>query len=58
MENEEYSDKVSFKIIVEKSSLDYIQKEIINATNGKAEINKDEEDIYFKENNRLFKEID
>ena len=25
---------------------------------GKAEINKDEEDIYFKENNRLFKEID
>lgn len=58
MEKEEYSDKVSFIIIVEKSSLDYIQKEIINATNGKAEISKEEEDIYFKENNRLFKEID
>lgn len=58
IENEEYSDKVSFNIIVQKSSLEYIEKEIINVTNGKAEINKDEEDIYFKENNRLFKEID
>ena len=58
IENEEYSDKVSFNIIVQKSSLEYIEKEIINVTNGKAEISEDEEDTYFKENNRLFKKID
>ena len=58
IENEEYSDKVSFNIIVQKSSLEYIEKEIINVTNGKAEISVDEEDTYFKENNRLFKKID
>lgn len=58
IENEEYSDKVSFNIIVETSALEYIEKEIINVTNGKADISKDKEDTYFKENNRLFKNID
>lgn len=57
IENEEYSDKVSFIIIAETNDANVIEKEIANATNGKASVSRDDEDIYFKEENRLFKEI-
>ncbi|BFK81825.1 MULTISPECIES: YigZ family protein [Clostridium] len=57
IEDSEYTDKVTIFIYAENEVAKVIEKEVIEATNGKAIINKSEEDIYFKENNRLFKAI-
>lgn len=57
IEDSEYTDKVTIFIYAENEVAEVIEKEVIETTNGKAIINKSEEDIYFKENNRLFKAI-
>ncbi|MBP1889581.1 putative YigZ family protein [Clostridium moniliforme] len=57
IEDSEYTDKVILHIYAEKSIVPKIEKEVTEATNGKAIISKGEEGIYFKENNRLFKVI-
>ncbi|MBT9832771.1 YigZ family protein [Clostridium baratii] len=57
IEDSEYTDKVTIFIYAENGVAELIEKEVIEATNGKAIISKSEEDIYFKENNRLFKAI-
>ncbi|CUP63056.1 YigZ family protein [Clostridium baratii] len=57
IEDSEYTDKVTIFIYAENEVAKVIEKEVIEATNGKAIISKSEEDIYFKENNRLFKAI-
>ncbi len=57
IEDSEYTDKVTLHIYAENSIIPLIEKEVTEATNGKAIISKAEEGIYFKENNRLFKVI-
>lgn len=57
IEDTEYSDKVIIHILAEDSIKELIEKEVINSTNGKAEISFSEGDIYFKEENRLYKII-
>ncbi|MBS6006507.1 MAG: YigZ family protein [Clostridium baratii] len=57
IEDSEYTDKVIIFIYAENEVAKVIEKEVIEATNGKAIISKSEEDIYFKEDNRLFKAI-
>ncbi|CUO93349.1 protein co-occurring with transport systems (COG1739) [Clostridium baratii] len=57
IEDSEYTDKVTIFIYAENEVAKVIEKEVIEATNGKAIISKSEEDIYFKEDNRLFKAI-
>lgn len=57
IEDSEYADKVKLYIYVEKTVAPIIEKEVTEATNGKAVISKAEEGIYFKEENRLFKGI-
>lgn len=57
IEDSEYTDKVTVHIYAEKIVVPTIEKEVIEATNGKAIISKTEEGIYFKEDNRLFKGI-
>mgnify|MGYP003448964724 CR=1 FL=1 len=57
IEDSEYADKVKLYIYAEKTVAPIIEKEVTEATNGKAVISKAEEGIYFKEENRLFKGI-
>lgn len=57
IEDSEYTDKVKIKLLCEKSLVESVEKEFIEATNGKISIEKSEEDIYFKEGTRLFKNI-
>lgn len=58
IENTEYSDVVKTEIRSEISKAEEIKKMIIENTNGKAEIEEVDKDIYFKEENRLFETID
>ena len=55
IEDTEYTDKVIVHILAEVSVADEIEKEAIEASNGKIIVEKSEKDIYFKEENRLFK---
>lgn len=57
IEDTEYTDKVVAHILAELSVADEIEKSAIEASNGKVSINKSDVDIYFKENNKLFKVI-
>lgn len=57
IEDSEYADKVKLYIYAQKEIAPIIEKEVTEATNGKAVISKAEEGIYFKEENRLFKGI-
>lgn len=57
IEDSEYTDKVVVHIYAENSIIETIEKEVTEATNGKAAIEKSEEGIYFKEENRLYKAI-
>lgn len=57
IEDSEYTDKVIVHIFAENSIIETIEKEVTEATNGKAVIEKSEEGIYFKEENRLYKAI-
>lgn len=58
IEDSEFSDRVKLYILAEEINISTIENEFIEATNGKAIITMDEEGIYFKEEFRLFKEID
>ncbi|NLK94910.1 MAG: YigZ family protein [Clostridiales bacterium] len=57
MENINYEDVVTFVIYALTIESTKIIEEIRNVTNGKAEITTDHEGTYFKEGNRLLKEI-
>ncbi len=57
IEDSVYSDKVEIHILAEKSVAQVIEKTFIEETNGKAEISKENEGIYFKEENRLYQSI-
>lgn len=57
IEEVEYSDKVKVNILAEIEVSDEIEKQFIEATSGKIQIDKSKEEIYFKEENRLFKYI-
>lgn len=57
IEDTEYSDKVVVNILAEKLMAEDIENEIVEVTNGKVIVRKSEEDIYFKEGNRLYLKI-
>lgn len=57
IEDIEYTDKVVLSTISEVSIVEEIEKEITEASSGKIFISKEDEDIYFKEENRLYKVI-
>lgn len=57
IEDSVYSDKVEIHILAEKQAAEVIEKTFIEETNGKAEIHKYNEGIYFKEENRLYSTI-
>ena len=58
IEDAEFTDKVKVYILSEKEKAEDIKSKIIELTNGKAIIDFDEENIYFKEENRLYLNID
>lgn len=57
IEDTEYTDKVVVHILAEIEKATDIEKEIIEISNGKISISKEDEGIYFKEENRLYKLI-
>ncbi|MCR1949531.1 MULTISPECIES: YigZ family protein [unclassified Clostridium] len=57
IEDTEYTDKVVVHILAEVEKANDIEKEIIEISNGKIIVNKEDEGIYFKEENRLYKLI-
>lgn len=57
IEDTEYTDKVVVHILSEIEIADKIEKEMAEASNGKIICSRIEENIYFKEENRLFKII-
>lgn len=57
MEDTEYEDKVKFHIIAEFESAPLIEQEITNITKGTARIKRLNEGDYFREENRLFKDV-
>ncbi|WP_297517389.1 YigZ family protein [uncultured Clostridium sp.] len=58
IEDTEFTDGVKIYILLENSEFEKLEKEVTQATSAKAKITKDMEDIYFKEGNRLYLEID
>jgi uncharacterized YigZ family protein len=57
IENIEYTDKVVVNILVEINKLEQIETEMTKISNGKIVMERIEEGIYFKEENRLYKSI-
>jgi uncharacterized YigZ family protein len=57
IENIAYTDVVDLYILAEKQQSEIIKQSITEQTNGKAIIFEDEEGLYFRQDNRLFKEI-
>ena len=57
IEDTEYTDKVIVHILAEVSVSEFIEKEMTEVSNGKIIVEKSDEDIYFKEDNRLYKII-
>lgn len=55
IEDTEYTDKVVVYILAELAIADEIKKAAIEASNGKIQVNKSDSEIYFKEENRLYK---
>ncbi|AYE35454.1 YigZ family protein [Clostridium septicum] len=55
IEDVEYSDKVKVNILAELTSVNEMESKFVEVTNGKIENVKSDEEIYFKEENRLFK---
>lgn len=51
-----YTDKVEIIMYCESKNYDIIQGNFVEATNGKVIISEEEEEYYFKMENRLFKE--
>ncbi|MGL4774364.1 MAG: YigZ family protein [Clostridium sp.] len=58
IEDTEYSDRVIVHILCENELSDEIEKEMINSSNGKIDVRRSEEGIYFKEENRLYNIIE
>lgn len=58
IEDSDFAEDVTISIICETKLSDEIETQFIEATNGKIIIEKSDEEIYFKEDNRLYKEID
>lgn len=57
IDDTKYEDKVKFYILSEVEEVDNIEKEITNATKGIARMKRSDEGDYFKEENRLYKEV-
>lgn len=57
IENTEYTDKVVVNILVEIDKAREIENEMTKISNGKIVMERTEENIYFKEENRLYKSI-
>jgi len=57
IEDTEYTDKVVVHLLAQLDLANEIEKKAIEISNGKITINKSDEDIYFKEENRLYKII-
>ena len=55
IEDTEYTDKVIVHILAEVSTAEEIEKTATEASNGKIIIDKSDIEIYFKEENRLYK---
>ena len=55
IEDTEYTDKVVVHILAEIATAETIEKEAAEVSNGKIIINKSDVEIYFKEQNRLYK---
>ncbi|WP_252234062.1 YigZ family protein [Clostridium sp. ZS1] len=55
IEETEYTDKVIVHILAEKDIIEDMEKEMIECSSGKIIISKSDEEIYFKEENRLYK---
>jgi len=52
-----YTDKVEINIYSEIEKIEIIETKIIDATSGKVTVIKGEKDMFFKQGNRLFKNI-
>lgn len=57
IENTDYTDKVVVNILVEINKVEEIEKEMTKISSGKIVMERIEEGIYFKEENRLYKSI-
>lgn len=57
IENTEYTDKVVVNILVESDKALEIENEMTKISNGKIIMERTQEGIYFKEENRLYKNI-
>lgn len=57
IENIDYTDVVDLYILAEKQESAIIKQSLTEQTNGKVIIFEDEEGLYFRQDNRLFKEI-
>ena len=57
IEEVEYTDKVVVHLLSEINLVEEIEKVVTEVSNGKITIDKIDEDIYFKEDNRLYKLI-
>lgn len=57
MEETEYADNVKIHILGELSVLDEIESNMTEASNGKISFERKDEGIYYKEENRLYKEM-
>lgn len=58
IEDVEYTDSVVIHILVEQNVLEDMEKEFVNSTNGKVQLTKSKEGIYFKEEHRLYNMIE
>lgn len=57
IEDTQYEDKVRFYILSEFETVHKIEEEITNVTKGTAIMSREDEGEYFKEENRLYKEV-
>jgi uncharacterized YigZ family protein len=52
-----YTDKVTFKLFIENSQVDIVTEKVTEATNGGCDISLSDAGLYFKLENRLYKEF-
>lgn len=52
-----YEEKVQLYILAEAQNASIIEKKLIDSTNGKVKITSSDEGIYFKEDNRLYRDV-
>lgn len=58
IEDSLYSDKVKIFILAELENVATIEESIVNSTSGNVVIEKGDEGAYFKEEHRLYSEVD